>query len=186
VERDDLGRIGLVVAGLLVIAIIVGQYNAEFRERRQLNPQRYYETFIDYRQGDIDELEYMYEFDGSAVAIKDIEAYVREDGAGDTLYTWSELTWLYAATSTTNPTQFYASFFGDVIPDAKENIIDQLSETPPAYVVISDSAYAPFEELDRWVEDRYELLRAQGDWRLYRLSTATGRLTPVATEEASR
>jgi hypothetical protein len=47
-----------------------------------------------------------------------------------------------------------------------------LEATPPAYIVVSDDTYAPFAELDRFIEARYELTRAQGDWRLYRLADA--------------
>jgi hypothetical protein len=147
---------------------------------------RYYETFASHRWGDMDDLEYAYQFDGSAVAVKDIAAYIEDDGAGDTMFTWSEMAWLYEAAGVTNPTKYYASFFGDVIPGAKEEIMDDLLASPPIYVVVSDNTYAPFNELDAFVEARYELLRAQGDWRLYRLSTAQGALTPAATDEARR
>jgi len=180
VERDDLGRIALVVTGLLVVAIVFGQYATEFRERRQLRPVSYYETFVARERGEMSELDYMYQFDGSAVAVKDIAGYIEEDGAGDTLFAWSELAWVYPAAGVTNPARYYASFFGEVIPGAKEDIIDDLRESPPIYVLVSDAAYAPFLELDDFVDGRYDLLRAQGDWRLYRLSTASGALTPLA------
>jgi hypothetical protein len=186
VERDDLGRIVLVVTGLLVVAIVFGQYATEFRERRQLRPVSYYETFVARERGEISELDYMYQFDGSAVAVKDIAGYIEQDGAGDTLFAWSELAWVYPAAGVTNPARYYASFFGEVIPGAKEDIINDLRESPPTYVLVSDAAYAPFLELDDFVDGRYDLLRAQGDWRLYRLSTASGALTPVAPAGEAR
>jgi hypothetical protein len=186
VERDDLGRIALVVTGLLVVSIVFGQYMTVMRDREQLRPIRYYETFVDHRWGEMDDLEYAYQFDGSAVAVKDIAALIHEDGAGETLFTWSELAWVYEAAGVTNPTKYYASFFGDVIPGAKEEIMDDLLASPPVYVVVSDNTYAPFDELDAFIDARYDLLRAQGDWRLYRLSAAQGALEPVDAEEASR
>ena len=54
---------------------------------------------------------------------------------------------------------------------------------PPAltpYIVVSDAAYSPFPELEGFIEQRYALLRAQGDWRLYRFHGAAGRLAPEA------
>jgi hypothetical protein len=186
VERDDLGRIALVVTGLLVVAIVFGQYATVMRERRQLHPLRYYETFVSRERGDVSELDYMYEFDGSAVAVKDIAGYIREDGAGDTLFAWSELAWVYPAAGVTNPARYYASFFGELIPDAKEDIMRDLRASPPTYIVMSDAAYAPFLELEDFVAGRYDLLRAQGDWQLYRLSTANGRLTPQESGAALR
>ena len=39
-------------------------------------------------------------------------------------------------------------------------------------------------ELEEFVDGRYALLRAQGDWRLYRLATVSGNLAPQG--EASR
>lgn len=180
VERDHLGRIALVVTGLLVGSILYAQYFDELRDRRHLDIDWYYTTFAEHRWGDMDQREYMHEFDGRAVTVADIAAFVEEDAAGDTLFTWSELSWVYAASGTTNPTRYYASFFGHVIPGAREEIIADLHRAPPTYIVMSDGAFAPLLELDQFIERRYELLRAQGDWRLYRLSSATGRLTPVA------
>jgi len=186
VERDDLGRTALVVTGLLLIAIVFGQYASVMRDRRQLHPLRYYDTFVSRERGDMSELDYMYRFDGSAVAVKDIAGYIEEDHAGDTLFAWSELAWVYPAAGVTNPARYYASFFGEVIPGAKADILKDLQASPPTYVLVSDAAYAPFVELEEFVAGRYDLLRAQGDWRLYRLSSASGKLTPETVGEARR
>lgn len=186
VERDDLGRIALVVTGLLAAAVIFGQFATEFQDREQLRPARYYETYLSRERGQMSELDYMYRFDGSAVAVKDIAGYVREDAAGTTLFAWSELAWVYPASGTTNPARYYASFFGEMIPGAKEDIMRDLRAEPPTYVLVSDAAYAPFPELERFVAGRYDLLRAQGDWRLYRLSSAIGKLAPQADAQARR
>ncbi|MEX0751152.1 MAG: hypothetical protein WD359_10125 [Dehalococcoidia bacterium] len=178
VERDDLGRIALVVTGLLVAAILYAQFWDDLRNRRHLDVDWYYQTFASYRWGDMDEDAYIYEFDGRAITVADIARYIEQDGAGNTLFTWSELSWVYAASGATNPTRYYASFFGHVMPGARDEILRDVQASPPVYMVTSDGAYAPFDALDEFISRRYELLRAQGDWRLYRLSTASGRLTP--------
>lgn len=184
VEQDDLGRIALVVTGLLLVSIVFGQYSFAFESRKQLQPVRYYRTFVSHQWGEMSDLDYLYAFDGKAVAVKDIAEYIEEDGAGDTLFAWAELPWLFPASETQNPTRYYTSFLGEVIPGAKEEILEDLESEPPAYVVISEDTFAPFLELDDFVASRYQLLRAQGDWRLYRLSSATGRLTPQVDGEA--
>ena len=122
--------------------------------------------------------EYDYKFDGKVTAVNDIVGYMKDDGAGTSLYAWSELPWLYAAGGFTNPARYYTSFLGELVPGAKPDILTDLRARPPVYVVVSDGAYAPFGELDDFISLRYVLIRAQGDWRLYRLETARGRLAP--------
>jgi hypothetical protein len=122
------------------------------------------------------DLDYEYKFDGKAVAVQDIVAYIKADGAGTSLYTWSELPWVYAAGGFTNPSRYYTSFLGEVVPGAKQEILRDLDAHPPAYVLVSDDTFAPFDELSPFLAGRYELARAQGDWHLYRLIAARPRL----------
>ncbi len=150
-ERDDLSRLLLAVTGVLVMAVALGQFSPAYRERSQLAPMRYYRTFAEHEWGGMNDLEYDYHFDGKAVAVRDIVRYINQDGAGTTVYAWSELPWLYAAGGLTNPTRFYTSFLGEVLPGAKREILDDLEARPPAYAVISTDTYAPFAGLERWV-----------------------------------
>jgi hypothetical protein len=186
VERDDLGRIALIVTGLLLVAIVFGQYTFAFEDRRQLQPVHYYRTFASHQWGTMSDLDYMYEFDGKVVAVKDISGYIDQDDGGETLFMWAEFPWVFSAAEVSNPTRYYTSFLGEVIPGAKPEIMRDLEASPPVYVVISEDTFAPFPELDDFVASRYDLLRAQGDWRLYRLSTATGQLTPERSGSAQR
>lgn len=175
-ERDDLGRVTLAVAAVLVVAVVFGQFGDAFRDRRQLNPVEYYRTFVSHEWGSMSDLDRDYYFDGKVVAVNDITRYIEDDGAGDTLFAWSELPWLYAEGELTNPTRYYTSFLGEIVPDAKTEILGDIESSPPAYIVVSEDVYAPFPELDQIVERRYELLRAQGDWRLYRRADLNGDL----------
>ena len=185
--RDDLERAAMAIAGVLVAAVVFAQFSPAYRDRAQMRPVRYYQTFIAHQWGDMSDLDYEYRFDGSVVANRDITQAIREDGAGSTAFTWSELPWLYAQARLTNPSRYYTSFLGDVIPGAREEILRELDQRPPVYVVLSDHAYAPFEELDAWVHARYALIRAQGDWKLYRLATVRGNLPaqPAAAPSAA-
>jgi hypothetical protein len=157
-----------------------------FRERRQLDPVDYYRTFASHHWGTMSDLDYQYYFDGKAVAVNDIVRYVREDGAGTSLYTWSELPWIYAAGGFTNPTRYYTSFLGELVPDAKPEILRDLERDPPVYVLVSDDTYAPFDGLSRLLANRYSLIHEQGDWRLYRLASARGRLAPMSSRAGAR
>ncbi len=180
-ERDELARALLGVTGLLVVAVVFGQFALAFRERRQLDPIDYYRTFASHRWGTMSDQDYDYYFDGKVIAVNDIVAYMKRDGAGTSLYTWSELPWIYAAGGFTNPARYYTSFLGEVVPDAKREILRDLDADPPVYIVVSDDTYAPFAELDGFIRGRYALLREQGDWRLYRLATASGNLEPESS-----
>ncbi len=178
-ERDDLGRIALAVGGLLVAAALYGQFAPAYRERKQLYPATYYRTFASHQWGTMSDIDYALKFDGKALAVDDISAFIRDDDAGDTAFVWGELPWVYPAAGVTNPTRYYTSFLGELVPDAKPEIMRDLQAKPPVYVVVHGDSYAPFRELDAFVESGYALLRAEGDWQLYRLRTATGALTSV-------
>jgi len=117
-------------------------------------------------------------FDGAPDSVHDIEAAIDEDGAGETLFSWSELAWLYAAGDYGNPTRYYTSFLGSVVPSAEDEVLSVLEKQPPAYIVVSDGSHEPFPELEAWMRGRYLLLRSQNDWRLYRSAELTGRLEP--------
>lgn len=182
VEREGLSRALLGVAGVLIVAIVVGRFGPEFGVRKQVNPVRYYTTFVRHQWGTMSDQDYDLRFDGKVLAVNDIVGYTRKDGAGESMFAWGELPWLYAAGGYTNPTRYYSSFLGELIPDARPDIMRELEARPPAYIVVSDAAYAPFPELDGFIGKRYALLRAQGDWRLYRFDGAEGQL---ARESAS-
>lgn len=178
-ERLSLALIG--VTGLLVVAVFAGQFAVAFRERRQLDPVRYYRTFLSHQYGTMSDLDYDYEFDGKAIAVNDIVRYIDEDGAGTTVFTWSELPWIFPAGGYKNPAPYYTSFLGEFIPGARARILRDLQREPPVYVVVSSSSYSPFLGLQGFLDSRYELLHEQGDWRVYRLATASGRLSPDVT-----
>jgi hypothetical protein len=185
-ERSGLSRTLLGVAGVLIVAIIVGRFGHELSVRKQVNPVRYYTTFVRHQWGTMSDQDYDYHFDGKVLAVNDIVRYTRKDGAGRSMFAWSELPWLYAAGGYTNPSRYYSSFLGELILGARPDIMRDLAARPPVYIVVSDAAYAPFPELDSFVDERYSLLHAQGDWRLYRLDGAPGRLSPgTATAGAS-
>lgn len=180
-EREPAGRALVGTMAALMAVVVFAQFRLAYEERPQLNPLSYYQTFASYRWGTMSQLDYEYQFDGKTVAVQDIVGYINEDGAGRSLYTWSELPWVYAAGGFVNPTRYYTSFLGEVVPGAKPEILRDLEADPPVYVVVSDDTYAPFSELDRFLEERYALLRQQGDWRIYRLSGVQGALSPAAT-----
>ena len=113
--------------------------------------------------------------------MNDIVGYIDRDGAGSSVYTWSELPWIYPAGGYRNPARYYTSFLGEFIPGAKPQILRDLNRDPPDYVVVSSSSYSPFEGLQRFLSERYTLLHVQGDWSVYRLATASGAMQPDAS-----
>jgi 4-amino-4-deoxy-L-arabinose transferase-like glycosyltransferase len=175
-ERDELRRLMLGVTAVLIAAVVFGQFALAYRERKQLNPVDYYQTFASHQWGTMSDQDYDYAFDGKVVAVNDIVSYMKADGAGTTLYTWSELPWVYPAGGFTNPARYYTSFLGEVVPGAKREILRDLDAHPPIYVLVSDDTFAPFEELSGFLASRYALVHEQGDWHLYRLSSARGNL----------
>jgi 4-amino-4-deoxy-L-arabinose transferase-like glycosyltransferase len=155
-------------AGVLAALVCTAQFGEPIVERRQLQPVAYYENYISYESGDRDQQQYERFFDGSVESVRDISRAIHEDGAGTTLYTWSELPWVYAEGGFQNPSRYYTSFLGELIPGAKEEILADLQRDPPAYIVLTSTTYAPFGELEDWMKGRYQEIASAGDWRLYR------------------
>lgn len=184
-DTDSTGRAAAIAAALLVVAVIFGQFATAFSDRKQLRPWRYYRYYLSQEFGTMSDLDYDLSYDGKAVAVNDIERWIRADGAGDTLFAWSELPWIYAAAEMKNPARFYTSFLGEVVPDARPEIMRDLQADAPVYIVVSEDTYAPFPELEPFIEAHYGLLQAQGDWRLYRNVTAGGRLPLLEPSEAA-
>jgi hypothetical protein len=170
-ERDAEARLALALAAVLFVTIVYGQFSVAYRERRQLEPASYYHAFVSHQWGTMSDLDYDYQFDGKAAAVDDIVKAIRGDDEGSTAFAWSELPWIYAAGNLTNPTRFYTSFLGEIVPGAKPEILRDLDAHPPVYIVISNDTYAPFGELEQFVKERYSLVHAEGDWRLYRRSS---------------
>jgi hypothetical protein len=172
-------RLALTLAGGVAVGAVLGQFGVAIQQRQQLHPFAYYRNYGEFVTGHRTQHDYERFFDGSVDSVRDIETSIKADGAGDSAYAWSELPWLFAAAELRNPTRYYTSFLGELVPDAKPEMLADLDRSPPAYIVVSDRAYAPFGELERWMQGRYVLLRQQNDWRLYRLSTLQGRLDPL-------
>ena len=177
-EREDVTRIALALAAVLLVTVGYGQFSLAYRERHQLEPVAYYHTFVSHQWGTMSDLDYDYQFDGKVAAVDDIVKAIKRDGRGDTAYAWSELPWLYPAGNLTNPTRYYTSFLGEIVPGAKPEILRDLDANPPAYIVISNDTYAPFGELEQFVEGRYSLVHAEGDWRLYRRASESRSQNP--------
>jgi 4-amino-4-deoxy-L-arabinose transferase-like glycosyltransferase len=175
-EAEDVGKIALAVGGVLVAAVVFGQFALAYKDRPQLDPVDYYRTFVQHQYGTMSDNDYVLHFDGSVFTVRDIAADIKRDAAGTTLYTWSELPWLYPDADVTNPSRYYTSFLGSVIPGAKSEILRDLAARPPTYIVISENTYAPFPELDAFVAARYTQIAVVNDGRLYRLATADGHL----------
>jgi hypothetical protein len=178
--RDRRATVVVGVAAVLVALAVQAQFAQALRHRKQLSPRWYYSTFLDRQSGSISEAQYNARFDGSVESLTALGGTIHRDDAGDTVFFWSERAWLYAQSDLTNPTRYYTSVLGTRVPGARDEIMRALAAQPPVYVAFSDGAYRPFPQLESFVDHRYTLIaRRNRDWRLYRLSSARGRLAPM-------
>lgn len=166
-------------AALVIGVVIVSRFSVTFEEGTQLHPVQYYKTFVSYERGSLSSDAYRYQFDGTVQAIDDIVGYIKEDNAGDTVYIWGDIPWLYVEGNYTNPTPYFTSFLSEVLPGAKVRIMHDVEANPPVYVVVSENAFAPFDELGSFLDERYNLIHQQNDWSIWRLSDLSGNLTLV-------
>lgn len=166
-------------AALVIGVVIVSRFSVTFEERTQLHPVQYYKSFVSYEWGSLSSDAYRYQFDGTVQAIDDIVGYIKKDNAGDSVYVWGEIAWLYVEGNFANPTPYFTSFLSEVLPRAKARIMHDLEANPPVYVVVSENAFAPFDELRSFLDERYNLIHQQNDWSIWRLSDLSGNLTLV-------
>jgi 4-amino-4-deoxy-L-arabinose transferase-like glycosyltransferase len=181
-DRELGARLMLGAATLPAVLVLHAQFWPVLRERTEAGAELrwYYATFLTGRQ------EYDAKFDGSVPVLAEITQTIKADGAGTTAYAWSDQAWLYAQADLANPTRYFTSYLATKIPGARPEILRDLADDPPVYIVMSDDAYAPFPELDAFVAGRYSLIRARGEWRLYRLATAQGKLPAIEPQVRSR
>jgi len=181
----DIPRRGLFITGaakgiaaLVIGVVIVSRFSVPF-ESTQLHPVWYYKTFVSYQSGSLSSDAYRFQFDGTVQAVDDIVGYVKEDNAGDAVYVWGDIPWLYVEGNFTNPTPYFTSFLSEVLPGAKARIMHDVEANPPVYVVVSENAFAPFVELRSFLNERYNLIHQQNDWSIWRLSDLSGNLALV-------
>ena len=166
-------------AALVIGVVIVSRFSVTFEEETRLHPVQYYKSFVSYKSGSLSSDAYRFQFDGTVEAIDDIVGCIKEDNAGDTVYVWGEIPWLYVEGNFTNPTPYFTSFLSEVLPGAKARIKRDLEANPPVYVVVSENAFAPFDELRSFLDERYNLIHQENDWSIWRVSDLSGNLTLV-------
>lgn len=167
-QRVGAGAFARTALALGTAAAAIAVFGPEIRERQQASPRWYYDTALEYARGDISRAQYERRMDGTAIAVHDITDAVEADARGDTLFQWGDFAWLYSATGMQNPTPYATPWLVEWVPGAREEVIGDLQDDPPAYIVISSSVDA-FPALE-WLAARdYDVIRAQGDWRLYGL-----------------
>jgi hypothetical protein len=178
--RDIRATAVIAVAAVLVALAVQAQFAHALNHRKQLSPHWYYAAFLDRQSGSLTQAQYNARFDGSVDSLVALGGTIHQDDAGDTVFFWSERAWLYAQSDLRNPTRYYTSVLGTRVPGARDEIMRELAARPPAYVAFSDGAYRPFPQLETFVDHRYTLIATRhDDWRLYRLSSARGRLAPM-------
>ncbi len=157
-----------VVAVMSALWVVNVRFADVIRAHDRFEPGEYYARFFDRLTGDITQSEYEYRFDYRIRVVDEVQRAIDDDCCrGTTLFQWSEFAWLYVATGMTNPTPCFTSFMGSQVPDGKTGIMADLRDAPPAYVFIADDAYSEFPQLDRFVDERYEIVKRSDDWRLY-------------------
>lgn len=153
-------------AGTFIAALTV--YGSVIAHRTQTHPYWYYDGYAMRLRGTLTEQQLDHRFDGSTAAISDIVAAIERDGGGQTMFAWTEMPWVYAATGMRNPTAYSTGWLGTWVPGAREEILADLESDPPDYLVVSQEA-PEFGELQVFAAQRYERVEAQNDWAVFRL-----------------
>jgi hypothetical protein len=163
---------GITAAAVVGLAALVTHFEPSFSWRQQVRPAPYYRAALDHAAGRLSEYEYTLGFNGNVFTVRDIaDAIERQPPpAGEGLFVWGELPWLYPATGLTNSGGYYTTLLGAGIPGAREAIMARLRSEPPSYIVISRESKDVFEQLETFARQRYTLTDEGNDWRLFRLT----------------
>jgi hypothetical protein len=142
-----------IIIATLTVALGMHTFAHVIRDRTQTDPFWYYG--------------YDARYDSSAVAVRDVVAAVNADGGGDSLFQWANMPWLYAAGDFSSPSRYSTAWLGTWVPNARQEIADDVSAHPPDYLLISQSApkLPPLQDL---ADRLYTSIAHEGDWRLYR------------------
>lgn len=155
---------------LVLIAIVPVAHHlflGAILDNQHTDAKWYYETYVDRVQGDLNDDEYAWKLNWRTDVVDDAVQAIRRDGRGTTLFSWSEFPWTYVQADVSNPTRYFTSFYGTKMPNAHQEILDDLAKRPPAFILFMSDDYSPFPGLEAFVAEHYEPIDSGGNWQLY-------------------
>lgn len=130
----------------------------DFLSGGPLNQVKYWSNFLELVSGKKGLGAYHDFFDRNVNAVAAARDFFETNNArGRAAYIWGDLPWLYAASDLKNPTRYVTSFHVFGVPGGREEVIHDLVENPPDYIIKPPSSIGYFAELEKLIAEEYTL-----------------------------
>lgn len=140
----------------------------EFFTNAHLNQISYFRNFIEFAGGKKSVNAYNDYFDQNVNSIMAFSDFFATSGArGESAYIWGEYPWLYAIADLKNPSRYVTSFHVFGVPNGREEVISDLMEMPPEYIIKPPSSIGYFAELEKLIGQDYTLRFKIGNSDVY-------------------
>lgn len=131
---------------------------------------KYYQNFSSFVIGNKSVDEYNNFFDRNVNAIMaaaDVLKTVKAEGKS--VYIWGDLPWIYAITDVINPSRYVTSFHVFGVPNGKEEVLRDVTKSPPVYILKPPGSIGYFEELEKLIAANYTWVSTVQDIKVYAL-----------------
>ncbi|MEK9146953.1 MAG: glycosyltransferase family 39 protein [Patescibacteria group bacterium] len=123
-----------------------------------LNQIKYWGNFWEFASGKIGTDQYNDFFDRNVNSVMAARDFLAARGAmGSWTYIWGDLPWLYAVADLKNPSRYVTSFHVFGVPNGRDEVIGDLVENPPDYIIKPPSSIGYFAELEKLIAEGYTL-----------------------------
>lgn len=166
VTRVGVSRYAGTAALLVVSAVTIGR---DFHLGRDFYFS-YYPNFIEYATGTKSFDDYAFHLDGYTPGNYRIADFLRQDsgGADEPIYVYTHEPAIYFR-SGMDPASKYVAYY-QVAPDEKRKLeaADELARARPLYIIAEEARNESFQQLDRMLSERYELVLVEGTIQVYK------------------
>ena len=130
----------------------------DFLSGGPLNQVKYWSNFLGYFGGAKSTEDFNNFFDRNVNSIMAVSDYMKGIGIdGKSTYIWGDWPWLYAIADLKNPSRFVTSFHVFGVPIGKEEVISDLVEKPPEFIIKPTTSIGYFKELELVLDESYTL-----------------------------
>ena len=149
-------QIGFAILFFLPLIFLTKLLFTDFLSGGPINQIKYFQNFTDYSTGKKDVDEYNNYFDRNVNTIMALADFLRmHQGYGESVYIWGDYPWLYAIADLKNPSRYVTSFHVFGVPNGQDEVIGDLYQNPPVYIIKPESSIGNFPELEKFLSQGY-------------------------------
>ena len=149
-------QIGFAILFFLPLIFLTKLLFTDFLSGGPINQIKYFQNFTDYSTGKKDVDEYNNYFDRNVNTIMALADFLRmHQGYWESVYIWGDYPWLYAIADLKNPSRYVTSFHVFGVPNGQDEVIGDLYQNPPVYIIKPESSIGNFPELEKFLSQGY-------------------------------